>query len=108
MRLERDFGTFDDWQRDFIACALSARNGWAVTGYSTYLQRYVNFIVDLHNTNIPVGVYPIIVLDVWEHAYYRDYLRKRKTYVHAMMKEFDWDVIEERVNRAEMIAKAMR
>ena len=108
MRLERDFGSFDDWQRDFIACALSAKNGWAVTGYSTFLQSYVNFVIDLHDTHVPVGIYPVIVMDVWEHAYYRDYLTKRKTYVYAMMKEFDWVVIEERFVKADKIANVLK
>ncbi len=108
MRIERDFGTFDGWQQDFIACAKSARNGWVVTGFNTYTQRYMNVVIDLHNVNIPVGFYPVIVMDVWEHAYCRDYLSKRKSYVHAMMKELNWDVIEDRFKRAEKIAKALK
>ena len=108
MRLERDFGSFDAWQKDFIACAMSARNGWVVTGYNMYLQRYVNTIVDLHSLNHMFGVFPVIVLDVWEHAYYRDYLRDRKTYVFAMMKELDWGVIGTRFSKAEKIGNAMR
>ncbi len=108
MRLERDFGSFDAWQKDFIACAMSARNGWVVTGYNMYLQRYVNTIVDLHSLNHMFGVFPVIVLDVWEHAYYRDYLRDRKTYVFAMMKELDWGVISTRFSKSEKIGNAMR
>ena len=108
MRIERDFGTFDGWQQDFIACAKSARNGWVVTGFNTYTQRYMNVVIDLHNVNIPVGFYPVIVMDVWEHAYCRDYLSKRKSYVHAMMKELNWDVIEDRFKPAEKIAKALK
>lgn len=108
MRLERDFGTFDAWQEDFIACAASARNGWVITGFNTYTQRYMNVMVDLHSQGIPVGFYPVIVVDVWEHSYYRDYLRKRKSYVYAMMKELNWDVIEDRFKRSEMIAKSLR
>ena len=38
MRLERDFGSFDNWQKDFVACALASRNGWAVTVYSHMLK----------------------------------------------------------------------
>ena len=108
MRLERDFGTFDAWQEDFIACAVSARNGWVMTGFNTFTQRYMNVMVDLHSQGIPVGFYPVIVVDVWEHSYYRDYLRKRKSYVHAMMKELNWEVIEDRFKRSEMIAKSLR
>ena len=92
MRLERDFGSFDAWQKDFVACALSARNGWALTVYSSILKRYINVVVDLHHQNIPIAAYPVIVVDCWEHTYYRDYLSDRKTYVYGMMKELNWKV----------------
>lgn len=105
MRIERDFGSFDAWQKDFIACALSARNGWAVTCYSMMLKRYINIIVDLHSQHIPIACVPVIVLDCWEHSYYRDYLTDRKTYAYGMMKEFDWNEIEKRMKKAEKIAK---
>lgn len=105
MRLERDFGSFDKWQKDFVACALSARNGWAVTVYCQMLKRYINIVVDLHSQHVPIGCIPIIVMDCWEHSYYRDYLSDRKTYVYGMMKEFDWKQIEERFQKAEKIAK---
>ena len=108
MRLARDFGTFDEWQKDFIACCQASRCGWAMTYYNTYLQSYMNASIDLHSINMPVGAYPVIVMDVWQHAYYRDYLKDAKTYTHAMMKQLDWDVIESRVHKAEKIAKALR
>lgn len=107
MKIERDFGTFDRWQEDFIACALSARNGWAVTLYNTQLRRYVNTIIDLHSQNVMIGMQPVVVLDCWEHSYYRDYLKDRKTYVYAMMKELNWDVIEQRFQVAEKIHKIL-
>ena len=107
MRLERDFGSFDKWQKEFVACALSARNGWAVTVFSHMLKRYINVVVDLHSQQIPIGCTPIIVMDCWEHSYYRDYLSDRKTYVYGMMKEFDWKQIEERFQKAEKISKIL-
>ena len=108
LRLERDFGSFDDWQKDFIACCMSSRDGYAMTGYSMYLKRFINFIIDTESLNVPIGVLPVIVLDVAEGAYYRDYLSNRKSYVLGMMKEFDWEKIEERFKRAEKSAKANR
>jgi len=108
MRLARDFGSFDDWQKDFIACCTASRCGWAITYFSTYLQRYVNCSIDLHSLNVPVGGYPIIVMDVWQHAYYRDYLKDVKTYTYAMMKQINWAVIEKRFEKAEKIAKVLR
>ena len=108
MRLERDFGSFDNWQRDFIATALSSRSGWAVTVYNTFIKRYINVIVDLHSLNVPFSSYPVIVLDMWEHAYYRDYLNDKKKYVFAMMKQLNWKVIDERFQRAEDVAEVFK
>lgn len=107
LRLERDFGNFDDWQQDFIACALSSRGGWAMTVYSIPLRRYMNVVVDGHTSGIPAATIPIICLNVAEHSYFRDYLANRKAYVYAMMKELNWEVIEKRVRKAEKIAKVM-
>jgi Fe-Mn family superoxide dismutase len=107
MRFERDFGTFDDWQKDFIACAMSSRSGWAVTVFNSWLNRYVNIIVDLDANNVPLESYPVVVMDCSERSYYRDYLNDRKTYVKAMMKELDWEVIESRIKKAEKISKVM-
>ncbi len=107
MRLERDFGSFDRWQEDFMACAMSARNGWVVTAYNTQLRRYINMVIDLHSQNVMIGCHPVIVVDCWEHSYYRDYLKNRKAYVRGMMKELNWDVIEDRIKLADKIHKAL-
>jgi len=108
MRLARDFGSFDEWQRDFVACCEASRCGWAITYFNTYLQTYMNCFVDLHSLNVPVGSYPVIVMDVWQHAYYRDYLKDVKTYVYGMMKQLNWKVIEARFDKAEEIQRALR
>lgn len=105
MRLERDFGNFDEWQKDFIACGMAARSGYVVTGYNSFLNRYMNYVIDEESKNVPVGMHPVIVLDTSEGAYYRDYLDDRKTYIIAMMKELDWDHINTRFKRAERMAK---
>jgi len=108
MRLERDFGSFDAWQRDFIACALTARNGWVVTVYNFFLKRYMNVVVDLHSNGVPFSAVPVIVFDCWEHSYYRDYLKDRRSYVFAMMKELKWTTIEDRIRRVERMVEASK
>ena len=108
MRLSRDFGTFDAWQQDFIACCMASRCGWAMTYYNTYTQTYMNCVIDLHTLGVPVGAYPIVVMDMWQHAYYRDYLKDAKSYVFGMMKQLNWGVIEKRFQKAEEISKAIR
>ena len=108
IRLQRDFGNFDDWQKDFMACCSASRCGWAVTYLNTYTQKYMNTFIDLHSENVPVGFYPIIVMDVWQHAYYRDYLKDVTTYTRAMMKLLRWPIIEERIQKADKILQVIR
>ena len=108
MRLARDFGSFDAWQKDFIACASASQCGWAITYLNTYTQTYMNAVVDLHTNNVPFGSYPVIVMDAWQHAYYRDYLKDVSTYTRAMMKLLRWPVIEERIQKADKIIQVLR
>ncbi len=108
MRLARDFGSFDNWQKDFMACAAASQCGWAITYLNTYTQTYMNAVVDLHTNNVPFGAYPVIVIDAWQHAYYRDYLKDVTTYTRAMMKLLRWPVIEERIQKADRVVQALR
>ena len=108
MRLERDFGSFDAWQQDFIACAQASRNGWVITGFNVFTHTYMNYVIDLHTINVPVGVIPVIVVDVWQHAYYSDYLKDVTAYTLNMMKELNWNVIEQRFKRTDKVAQVMR
>ena len=108
LRLQRDWGSFDDWQRDFMACALSAGNGWVICGYHMFLKKYVNFMVSNHSGDVPVGFYPVVVVDMWEHAYFKDYLTDKKSYLVAQLRELNWEVIEERVKKAEAIAQVLK
>lgn len=107
IRLSRDFGTFEDWQKDFIACALSARDGYVVTVYNGSLNRYMNVIEDDSSNFSMYNCYPVISLCVKERWYFRDYLNDRRAYVYAMMKELNWNVIEERFKRADKLAKLL-
>jgi len=108
IKLARDWGSFDNWQTDFIASCKSSRCGWAITYYNLITQSYMNCVVDLACENMPVGCYPIIVMDMWQHAYYKDYVNDTDTYITAMMKELNWRVIEDRIKKAEKIAAVLK
>lgn len=108
IRLQRVWSTFDDWQRDFIACASSCGNGWAVCGFNMFLKQYVNTFISNDSQDVMLGLYPIIVIDCHEHAYVRDYSSDRKSFIVAMMKELNWEVIDDRFKRAEAIAHALK
>lgn len=108
IRLQRDWGTFEAWQADFMACAQANREGWAICGYSTFLKRFVNTFTDGHDSHVILGLVPVIVLDTHAHAYFKDYLDDRKSYIVAMMKEFNWEVIEGRMKAVEKLSGVMR
>ena len=107
MRLARDFGTFEDWQRDFIATAMSARNGFAVTVYNGSLNRYMNVMVDESSIGAMMNCYPVICLCVKEQFYYRDYLNDRRSYIFAMMKELRWSLVKRRFKKADKLSKIL-
>lgn len=107
MYVSRDWGTFDMWMKDFMAAALASRSGWVICGYSLFLKRFINVSVDSHDQGMPAGIIPILVIDMWEHAYVRDYGSDKKAYLTAMMREISWDVVEDRVNRVTSVKEVM-
>lgn len=92
--LSAEFGSVDAWIADFKACGMSAR-GWAVLAYDTNDGRLHNYIGDMHNQGGVWGAIPVIVLDVYEHAYFIDYGSDRKTYLEDFMKNLDWKMANE-------------
>lgn len=107
-RLQRDWGTFDRWQEDFIATCKSSRNGWAVTAYCYLINRYINIVVDEESSGVPFGCIPLIVMDMHEHAYFHDYLMDKQLYVNAMMLELDWQTINARFEKAERVGDILQ
>lgn len=108
LRLERDFGTFEDWQKDAIACAMSCGQGWLVCGYNMFLKKFVNTFVSNHSQDVMMGLYPLIVIDMHEHSYCRDYLTDKKSYLVAQMRELNWNTIEERFLKAEALHEVLK
>lgn len=108
MRLQRDWGSFDAFQTDFLACAMSCGNGFVICGYHMFLKRYVNTIISNNSQDMMMGLYPIIVIDCHEHAYHKDYLNDKKSFVIASLREINWDVVEERFKRAESIHQTLK
>lgn len=107
MKIAKDFGSFERWQKDFVMCCNSSKNGWAILGYNMNLKRYMNIYIESHDSGLMLGLMPIIVIDCWEHSYYRDYLNNKKAYIYGMMKELNWEIIEKRIKKAEEISKIL-
>jgi Fe-Mn family superoxide dismutase len=93
--LARSFGSYKEWEKDFKATALSAR-GWAMLVFDPRDENLRNYLLDAHNIGVVIHSMPLLVLDVYEHAYFIDYGARRKPYVDAFMSNIDWDVVNQR------------
>ena len=102
MRLSRDWGTFDQWQLDFRACGMVAREGWAVCYFDPFKQQYFNCFIEGHTINLPLMAIPVLVMDTWHHAWFYDYPGEKMEYLNKSMREINWNVVEMRMLAAEM------
>jgi Fe-Mn family superoxide dismutase len=105
MRIQRDFGTFEAWQDDFIACGMAARNGWVILGYNIFLKRYMNAMFDGQNGNVMIGFIPVLAIDMFEHSYFHDFFENKKEYLYKMMQEINWEVVENRILNTDQVSK---
>lgn len=94
-KIEKDFGSFENWKKDFIATAKAAL-GWAICVYDFSDGKIHNFLADSHDKGGVWGTYPLIALDVFEHAYYYDYGPEKAKYIENYLKNINWRKVEER------------
>lgn len=94
------FGSVEGWKRDFSALGAMRGIGWVIAHYDARAERIVNVWVGDHNVNVLAGCEPIVVMDVWEHAFIRDYKPADKgRYVEAFLANVDWRACEARLER---------
>ncbi len=98
--IEKEFGTFQKWEEEFRALGLSAR-GWVILAYDFNDGKLRNYLNDAHNQGGVWGSAPLLVLDVYEHAYFIDYGSDRKSYLDAFFQNLNWSVIEKKFQKYE-------
>ena len=91
--ITKEFGSYEAWLTDFKACGMVAR-GWVVLAYDFNDGRLHNYVCDSHNHGGIWGAMPVVVLDMYEHAYFIDYGSDRKTYIEDYMKNLNWEAAE--------------
>lgn len=90
--IEDNFSSFEGWLREFKASGLCAR-GWVVLVYDFNDGKMYNYLMDWHSQGAIWGTVPLIVLDVYEHAYFIDYGSDRKKYIDDFFSNLNWDKI---------------
>ena len=99
--LDSEFGGLEKFQAQFTAVALGVQgSGWAVLGYDNLGGNVTTFQLFDQQGNVPFGVTPLLMLDVWEHAYYLDYQNVRADYVKAFWNVVNWQNVGERLDAA--------
>jgi len=91
------FGSVDAWEKDFRATGAMRGIGWTVLYQDSADGRLINFWINEHDVSHPAGCMPILVMDVFEHAFMLDYGLKRADYIEVFFKNIDWQVVEARL-----------
>ena len=99
--LQRDFGSVDQWRSEFtaLAKAMGGGSGWALLSWSSREARLVNHWAADHS-HLLAGATPLLVLDMYEHAYHLDFGAKAGAYVDAFMKNVGWTAVQMRYRTA--------
>lgn len=99
--INRDFGSFAQFQDHFSNAALSLQgSGWAVLGYDHIAGRLVIEQMTDQQGQISINLTPLLLLDMWEHAFYLQYKNVKADYVKAVWNVFNWDDVAERYAKA--------
>jgi superoxide dismutase, Fe-Mn family len=96
--IEKNFGTFDKLKGLIASTSKNVDgNGWGVLAYQPYSDSLTVMQVENHERLVQWGAVPLLIIDVWEHAYYLKYKNKRADFVDALFNIINWDNVSERL-----------
>lgn len=103
--VERSFPSYEIWKTDFVGVGKMRGVGWAICYLDPATGNVSNHWVELHETGNIAGFVPLLVMDVWEHAYLLDYApADRPKYIEAFLGNVDWDAVEKRASSLVAVA----
>lgn len=95
-KIVKQFGSYDNWKKDFISTGMIRGIGWAILYEDPLSGNIVNTWINEHDLGHLAGGKPLVVMDVFEHAYITEYGLNREQYIQAFFDNLSWDVAEER------------
>ena len=96
-KVSEEFGSFETWEKEFRAIGMMRGMGWAILYQDSFTGRLLNFWINEHDGGHPAGGTPLVILDVFEHAFMIDYGLKRADYIEAFFKNIHWKAVEDRL-----------
>jgi len=96
-KLAGEFGSYDAWEKDFKATGTMRGIGWIVLYQDITNGKLINFWINEHDVAHPAGCNPLLIMDVFEHAFMLDYGLKRADYIGAFFKNIDWAAVAARL-----------
>ena len=96
-RVAKEFGSFANWEKDFKAMGAMRGIGWVILYHDQTADRFFNVWINEHDVGHFAGCTPLLVMDVFEHAFMLDYGTKRAGYIEAFFKAIDWKTVESRL-----------
>ncbi|HXI90400.1 MAG TPA: Fe-Mn family superoxide dismutase [Blastocatellia bacterium] len=104
---EQSFGSYEVWKTDFVGIGKMRGVGWAICNQNPANDRLSNHWISEHQIGNVAGFNPVLVMDVWEHAYLLDYKpAERPKYIEAFFSNIDWSAVEERLKK-ETVGRSM-
>ncbi len=95
-KIESVYGSVDSWEKKFVGAGAKRGIGWVILAYDRQTDDLFTLWINEHDGGHFAGTTPLLVMDVFEHAYITDYGIKRADYIEAFMKTIDWSVVEQR------------
>jgi superoxide dismutase, Fe-Mn family len=97
---EQSFGSYDTWKAEFVGIGKMRGVGWAICYQNPMNGALSNHWITLHETGNVAGFTPVLVMDVWEHAFILDYKpADRPKYIEAFFSNIDWNIVERRLRQ---------
>ena len=96
-KISADFGSYETWEKDFKATGAMRGIGWVVLYQDVANGNLMNFWINEHDVSHPAGCQPLLIMDVFEHAYMLDYGLKKADYIAAFFKNINWSAVEARL-----------
>lgn len=96
-KIVESFGSYEAWEKDFRATGAMRGIGWVALYHDPVSGRLINFWINEHDVSHPAGCTPLLIMDVFEHAFMLDYGLKRADYIEAFFKNINWAAAEARI-----------